>query len=177
MNIGFDLDKIFINNPPFIPSTIIEKLYRKKANGVLLYRMPSKPEQIVRILSHHRIFRPPMSHNISLLSTLTDKNHKYYIISSRFGFLKKRTYSVIKKYGLEKFFHTMHFNFDNKQPHLFKNELIKTLRIDRYVDDDLPLLKFLAKENPKTRFFWYNKKKEELGKNLQTITHLSEILK
>ena len=30
MNIGFDLDKVFIDTPPFIPKTVIEKLYKKK---------------------------------------------------------------------------------------------------------------------------------------------------
>lgn len=178
MNIGFDLDKVFINNPPFIPSTIIEKLYRKKANGVLLYRIPSRPEQVIRILSHYHFFRPPISHNIAFLNTLNDKNHKYFIISSRFGFLKKRTHSVIKRYGLEKYFDHMLFNFENQQPHLFKNEVIKNHAINRYVDDDLHLLKFLAKENPKTKFFWLNdKEKGKMSNNLYAITTLGDILK
>lgn len=179
MNIGFDLDKIFINNPPFIPSTIIEKLYRKKANGILLYRMPSRPEQLLRLFTHYPLFRPLIKKNIEFVKLLSAQNsHKYYLISSRFKFLQKRTEKLTKKLNFEKVFHGIHFNFTNKQPHLFKNEVIKNLKIDRYVDDDLPLLKFLAKENPKIRFFWFNnKKKEELGKNLHAITHLSEILK
>ena len=42
--------------------------------------------------------------------------------------------------------------------------------------DDLPLLEFLAEENPKIKFFWLNKKsKEVLGKNIFAVTSLSEM--
>lgn len=179
MNLGFDFDKIFVDYPPFIPGKIIDKLYIKETKGTLAYRIPSKPEQFFRRLTHYPIFRPLIKKNIEFVRLLSAGNtHKYYLISGRFGFLQKRTEMLTKKLNFEKVFHGIHFNFKNKQPHLFKNEVIKNLKIDRYVDDDLPLLMFLAKENPKIRFFWFNnKKKGELEKNLHAITHLSEILK
>lgn len=179
MNIGFDLDKIFINYPPFIPDKLIDRLYKQRSDGVLLYRIPSKPEQILRIISHHPIFRPPLSGNIRFAKNLANKkinNNKYYLISSRFGFLKTRTKIILQKYNLDKIFDGMYFNFSNKQPHFFKNETIKKLKIQLYVDDDLPLVKFLARENQKTKFFWLNKKtKGPLEKNLIAITHLSQM--
>lgn len=179
MNIGFDFDKIFVDYPPLVPAILIDRIYKKKSNGILLYRIPSRPEQIIRRISHHHRLRPMIKENLIVLQTISDQNnHKLYLISSRFGFLKKPTNKIVRKHELEKFFHGLHFNFNDKQPHVFKDELIKQLAIERYVDDDLPLLKFLAKENPKTLFFWLNnKKKEKISRNLFAITHLGDVLK
>ena len=177
MNIGFDLDKIFIDYPFFVPDFIIDKLYKKKAKGKLIYRIPGKPEQMLRLLIHQPIFRQPIKENLEFIKKLTAENtHNHYLISGRFGFLKNRTDKLVKKYGFDKLFKELYFNFENVQTHLFKNSVIQKLKINRYVDDDLPLLTFLAKENPKTKFFWLNKKlRSRVSKNLFAITHLSEI--
>lgn len=179
MNIGFDLDKIFIDYPPFVPAGLINRLYKQKSNGLLLYRIPPKLEQLIRIASHYAFLRPPISENIEFVRKLTkNKKHKYYLISSRFSFLKFRTEIILKKYNLEKIFDAMIFNFKDKQPHLFKNEAIKELKVDRYVDDDLPLLEFTAKDNKSTKFFWLNKNQsKQLSKNLFAIKNLSEMTK
>jgi hypothetical protein len=178
MNIGFDLDKIFIDYPPFIPDKIIDKLYKKKANGILLYRIPSKPEQILRNLSHLSILRPPIHENIAFLKKIPKDKNKIYLISSRFGFLKTRTEKLMKEQGFDKIFDGMYFNFDNKQPHEFKNDIINKLHIDLYVDDDLHLLRYAAKQNPKTKFFWLNPtfEKKAITKNITAISKLSDML-
>lgn len=179
MNLGFDFDKIFIDYPPFIPSDLIDRLYKKKANGTLLYRIPARPEQILRLFSHHWLLRPLINENVIFIKNLSKKNHhKQYLISSRFSFLKNTTEKLIRKHGFDKIFDTMFFNFENKQPHIFKNDVLKKLSIDRYVDDDLPLLKFLKKNHKKTKFFWLNKNHNKpLEENLFAITKLSEMLK
>src|SRR3989344_4612115 len=119
MNVGFDLDRIFISNPPYVPEKIIRWLHKGNSNGSLKYRIPGRLEQIVRIFSHYPLFRQPI-----------------------------------------------------------KDKIIKKLKIDRYVDDDLFLLNFLADKNYKTKFFWLNKKiSKTLGKNLFAIKHISKILK
>lgn len=178
MNIGFDLDKIFIDYPPLVPDVVIDRLYKQKTNGALLYRIPSKPEQFLRLLTHYPFFRPPIIENIKFTEKIYHKNkNRHYLISSRFSFLKKRTHALIQRYRLNKIFDEMFLNFENKQPHIFKNEVIKKLKIDRYVDDDLFLLQFLARKNQKTKFFWLNNKyTKPLRKNLFAITKLSEIL-
>lgn len=177
MNIGFDLDKIFINFPPLVPSKIIEWFYKGKSNGSLSYRIPSKPEQFLRLLIHFPILRKPIKENIKFLKKLAAENtHTYYLISSRFGFLKKTTEKLVQKYGIDKIFKSLHFNFLNEQPHLFKNQMIKKLKINSYIDDDLPLLNFLADKNPKTKFFWLNNKiSKPLGKNLSAVKNISEM--
>lgn len=179
MNVGFDLDRIFINNPPFVPEKIILWLHKGNSNGSLKYRIPGKFEQVVRIISHHPLFRQPIKENIEFMEKLAaENNHTYFLISSRFGFLKKITEKLIKKYEIDKMFKSLHFNFFNDQPHLFKSQLIQKLKINKYVDDDFALLNFLASKNPKTKFFWLNKKiSKPLKKNLFAIKRISEMFK
>lgn len=176
MNIGFDLDGVFIDKPPFIPKHFIEWLYVKDKLH-LSYHMPSFPEQFIRKATHIPPLRPPIIENIKFILKASKKNtHRHYLISGRFGFLKNATKALIKKHGFKEIFDAMFFNFENQQPHIFKNEVIRKLKIHRYVDDDLPLLKFLAKENPKTKFFWLNEKiKGALEKNIIAITHLRKM--
>ncbi len=177
MNLGFDFDKILINYPPFIPHGLIDRLYKQKKNGILLYRIPSRPEQLLRLITHQPIFRPPIIENILFVKKISkQRQYRCYLLSSRFSFLKNVTDKLIKQHQFHKIFDGLYFNFKNNQPHLFKNESIKKLKIDRYVDDDLPLLEFVAGNNPKTIFFWLNKtKSKKLKKNLFAITELSQI--
>jgi hypothetical protein len=179
MNIGFDLDKIFIDLPPLVPSQIIDLFYKGKAKQELKYRIPSRFEQIIRIASHHPLLRHPITKNLEYIKNINMKNiNKYYLISSRFGFLKKRTDDLIKLHNFNKIFNAMYFNYENKQPHQFKNEVIKKLNIDMFVDDDLQLLEYLIDKNPKTKFFWLNNKiSKSLKKNLFAIKQLPEIFK
>lgn len=176
MNIGFDLDKIFINFPPLIPTKIIDWLYKGKPNGTLKYRMPSRAEQIIRIFSHYPLFRPPITKNMNYVKNLALTNTNKYLISSRFGFLEKRTSDIIKRYKLDKIFNEMYFNYSNNQPHEFKSEIIKKLNLDMYVDDDLQLLEYLSSKNSTTKFFWLNNKASKtLRRNLFGIKNISEM--
>lgn len=179
MKIGFDLDKIFIDYPPLVPDRIIDRLYKKKSNGELQYRIPSRPEQTLRRLSHLSLFRPPIQKNIAFLEELATLDHQLFLISSRFGFLTNETEKLMKKHRFDKLFHSMHFNFENKQPHIFKQEIIAQLQLEVYVDDDLALLQYLAKHNTETVFFWLNTKsaEKEISRHLFAIPQLSCILK
>jgi uncharacterized HAD superfamily protein len=179
MRIGFDLDKVFIDSPPFIPSHWIEKAYKKKDNGILLYRIPSYPEQLFRKSLHYPAFRPPIKQNIAILKELAKQKHELYLISSRYKFLEKITNDLIKRHHLDKFFTNLYFNYENQQPHLFKNEVLNTLNLDMYIDDDLSLLKHIAKNNKKTKFYWLNRGRTQrnVPQNIVGINSLTEIMK
>src|SRR5438309_4629880 len=110
MNIGFDLDKIFINHS--IPNTIINRFYKQKRNGKLLYRIPSRGEQLLRLITHHNLFRPPIKENILFIEDLAKKNtNKHYLVSGRFGFQKEKTDSLIHSYNFDKIFDGLYFNY------------------------------------------------------------------
>jgi hypothetical protein len=179
MRIGFDLDKIFIDTPPFVPISIINKFYKQRDNGVLLYRIPTRPEQLFRKATHVPLLRQPIKGNLTFLRELAkDKTNHLYLISSRFEFLKSETELLVRKNGLDKIFDKLYFNYENKQPHEFKNEILKQLMLDIYVDDDLSLVKYVAKDNPKTHFFWLDDttKSEKLTSNITAISSLEQIL-
>lgn len=177
MRIGFDLDEIFVTHPPFVPGWLIERLYRGKTNGALQYRIPGKVEQEIRKFSHMPFFRHPIKKNIAYVKNLTQKkDDAFFLISSRFGFLQNPTEKIVKKYGIDKIFHKIYFNYENEQPHVFKDRVIKETKITIFIDDDIYLLKYLAKENKKTQFFWLNpSKKEKIYDNLFAITNLAEM--
>lgn len=179
MNIGFDFDKIFIDYPPLFPSGLIDRLYKQRDNGILLYRIPNYPEQIFRKATHLPFMRPIIKENFTFLKSITKKTNKLYLISSRYKFLEKETNRLIKKYELDKIFDSMYFNYENKQPHIFKDEVMKYLDLDKYIDDDLSLLKHVAKNNKKTKFYWLNNNSNDrnLPENIVKIEKLEEILK
>ena len=178
MKIGFDFDKIFIDYPPFLPTKLFDKFYKESDNGTLRYRIPGVVEQYLRKLLHLPFMRPPINENLDILKTLAKKNKELYLISSRFKFLEPETTKLVNQYKLDALFKKMYFNFDNEQPHLFKNRILKQLQLDRYVDDDLSLLKHVAKQNKQTLFFWLNhtSKQNSLPRNIHSITKLKEIL-
>lgn len=187
MIIGFDFDKVFIDYPPFIPYSIIDYLYKGslvlRKNGtknvILHYRFPGSFEQKVRILSHYPIFRRPLKNNISALKKITEsKEDKTYLVSSRFGFLKKRTDVILQKYNLNKYFDGIYFNYSNMQPHIFKEKTIRNLKIEIYIDDDIDLALYLAKKIPNLRIFWVRDGRERIGPlptNVIPIKNLYEL--
>jgi len=179
MKIGFDLDKIFINTPPLLPIFIINKFYKARDNGILLYRIPSRAEQLLlRKPAHLPFLRQPIKQNFAFLKTLAkDKNNHLYLISSRFEFLKPETELLVKKYGLDKIFEKLYFNYENKQPHKFKNEILQELKLDLFVDDDLSLVRYVAKDNPKTQFFWLDDRTKfaKLTTNITAIANLEQM--
>lgn len=178
MNIGFDLDNVIVKYPPLFPSSLIDTIYKKKTPEGLAYRIPGVLEQKLRIVSHYPLMRPQHRKNTLFVKGLAgNKQYKKFLISSRFGFLKKRTEVLVRKYQLDKVFDHLYFNYTNKQPHLFKDALVKKLHIERYVDDDLPLLRYLATNNKSVKFYWLNKKvKRKLNQNLFAITDISHML-
>jgi len=187
--IGFDFDKVFVSYPPIIPDSLIDFLYKgkialmKKKNPekiILKYRMPGFIEQKIRILSHYYIFRPPIRNNINSLRLINKKgNYKVYLVSSRFGFLKDKTYKWLDRTRMKKDFDEIHFNFKNMQPHIFKEKTLKRNGITHYIDDDLDLLVYLAKKLPQNSFFWLNNKKSVdykiLPENIKKIKNIREL--
>jgi hypothetical protein len=179
MKIGFDLDGIFIDTPPFISRKLLEHFYRTKSQGKVFYRIPSYPEQLLRKATHLPFLRPPIKNNISFIKSFPKKGNKLFLISSRYNFLEGETNRFLKLYGLDKLFDEIYLNTNNKQAHKFKSDIIKDLGLDMHIDDDLFLINFVAKENPKTKFFWLDSSDEKpsLANNVTKIAKLEEILK
>lgn len=200
MNIGFDLDKIFIDYPPFLPAKLIDWLYKhdpkeiilekeglktllseEKFNGKpLAYHIPKSSLGIfLRKLSHFYLFRPKIKSNIHFLHHFSqNSHHQLYLVSSRYSFLKDITFSILKRYHISPYFNKIFLNEKNEQPHLFKEKIIKKMQMQLYIDDDIYLLKYLQKRCPNTKFFWYNPANpKNPPQGIINIKKLSEIKK
>lgn len=189
MVLGFDFDKVFVDYPPFIPYSVIDFLYkgtsvfkRKNTKKVTIhYRIPGEIEKKVRIISHFPAFRAPIKKNIAALKKISNlKAGQIYLVSSRFSFLKKRTDVVLDKYKLNNYFDGIYFNYKNKQPHIFKEETIRKLKIDTYVDDDLDLALYLSSKIPSLKIFWITEEKANnlnLPPNIIPINSLNSLIK
>ncbi len=173
--IAFDFDGVFVNHPPLVPKALIESLYKVRTNK-LAYRFPNTIEQKIRVISHSPYLRPSIKTNILALPKISKTNNELLLISSRFSFLKKRTELWDKKNHIFNFFNKTIFNYDDKQPHIFKDEMIKKEKVGKFIDDDLELLMFLAKENPEVEFYWLEelKKTIELPRSIIHINNLEE---
>lgn len=178
VKIGFDFDRVFANYPQFIPAALVEYLYKKK-DRKLTYRFPGKLEQQIRQLSHITFFRPAIRENILALKKIYEtEKFMIYLISSRFSFLQKRTETWNKKHKISSFFEKMYFNFNDEQPHIFKDKILKQENIEKFIDDDLDLLLYLAPKNPKIDFYWLSKyhTTKTLPKNITQINTLNDFL-
>ena len=187
MTIGFDFDKVFINYPPFLPDGLVDFLYKgsivfkqkEKLSSPLHYRFPRIVEQKLRALSHFPIFRSPIMENIDALNKISrKKSGQTYLVSSRFSFLHHRTDIILNKYKLKQYFDGIYFNYDNKQPHIFKEATIKKLKIDTYVDDDLDLAIYLSKKIPTLTIYWVTDSRKSvitLPKNVIPIQNLKQL--
>lgn len=179
MRIAFDLDKVFANYPPFIPYFVIDRLSKKPTED-LKYRYPGKLEEKIRVWSHHPSLRPPITANVEALKELSqNKKNDLYLVSGRYGFLKKRTNEWFQKNKIKDIFKRTYFNFENEQPHIWKNRILRQLQIEKLVDDDLELLLYLAEKNPKVEFYWlanypFPIPKPLLPKNVHSVKNLRE---
>lgn len=177
MTIGFDLDGVFIDKPPLVPKWLIERLYRSSSK-TLTYRIPSKPEQVVRKLTHIPFLRPPIRKNIAHILEHQELRSSFFLITSRFSFLRKETTALLKKNNLDSCFSKIIINSQDMQPHVYKHKMLRRFKIVRYVDDDLPLLMYLADRNPSVTFYYLNDiHNKNLHENIIAITDLSDIFR
>ncbi len=182
MKIGFDLDGIFVDKPPVVPRSFLDWLYRGTQHNGPTYRFPkTRLERAVRHWSHIYYFRPAIKKNIDFVHHFSlHPHHQFYLVTSRYDFLEKATYKLLNRYQLITPFQSININKENDQPHLYKEKMIKKLKLDLLVDDDLKLLKYLSEKYPKVTLLWYNpqqKANTNLAPNLQAINNLETIKK
>jgi len=177
--IGLDLDGIIIDRPPGIPKSVIEYLYKDHSKQDLNYRFPSLWEQKIRRLSHLPGVRPPIWKNLKILKNLKQKKYQLFVISGRFSFLEDLTFAWLNKYQTRECFQEIYLNKNNLQPHLFKEKMLKKIKVNLFIDDDFDTVVYLAQRFPQIQFYYYtenNHHKTDL-KNVTKITDLGVILK
>lgn len=178
IRIGLDLDGVLVDKPPFVPKRLLEWLVRGHKNKRLTYRYPAlRFERWLRWFSHHPIFRPPIRENLEFIKKISKKKeYELYLISGRYSFLEDRTWKWLRRYQIDGLFEQVSINLADEQPHLFKEKAIKDLKINFFIDDDLPLAKYLANSTPRVEIFCFDqKRKRQSFSSVSLINALEEI--
>ncbi|MCL5090491.1 MAG: hypothetical protein M1514_00600 [Patescibacteria group bacterium] len=177
--IAFDLDGVVIDKPPLVPKQLIEFFFRGcHPKKELHYRFPQlKLEQVVRKISHFYLFRPEIKGNIKFIKGLGQNNYELFIVSGRYSFLQKETENWLKKREMRNVFKEIFLNFNNEQPHLYKEKILIKLQPDIFVDDDPEIAGYLADKLSKTKVYCFSKKIRGCCQKAEEITCLSQILK
>jgi uncharacterized HAD superfamily protein len=173
IKIAFDLDGVIVDKPPLIPKKLLERLFRGKSNHKLHYRFPNSViEQKIRKLSHYYLFRPPIKKNIEFIRKLAENNkYELFIISARYSFLEKETKIWLNKRKLDNIFKGVYLNLFNKQPHLFKEEVLKNLKPEIFIDDDYLLADYLVEKKASKNIYCFSlDDSEEKCKKAKTLS-------
>lgn len=177
--IAIDLDGIFVGKPPIISANLINSLYRKTKEKKLVYKSPnSRFQKTIRQLSHLRYFRPVIKKNMDwLVKNLKEDKFQIVILSGRYSFLEKLTQNLLERNGLPVDKSFLKINLDNKQPHIFKECIIKKMKVKYLIDDDIYMLKYLSKKLPETVFIWYANSPYFNDYNFKTNGNSSNLIK
>jgi hypothetical protein len=160
LRVGFDLDGVILYNPAriFRPMiALIKSLFFDHKKPLHFYYPKSKAEKFFwRFFHLSSIFPSPGLNEIKRL--IRERKIKAYLVTARYSFLKKDLDFWIKKLKLKKYFSGIYYNQKDEQPHLFKEKMIKKLKLDIFVEDNWDIVDYLNKKlNKQTKIFWiYN---------------------
>lgn len=159
--IAFDLDGVIVDKPPLIPKGVLEWLFRGRCRKeeLCFYFPQSGWEQSLRKFSHFYLFRPPIKENIDLIKKIAqDPRYEIYIVSGRYSFLTKETTNWLSKWQInDSWFKKIYTNLTNEPPHLFKEKVLRQIRADIFVDDNLQTVEYLRKRMPGGQFLLFQK--------------------
>ena len=160
LRVGFDLDGVLLYNPARIARPIIvfiKKIFFKKEVDKFHYPQ-TRFQKLFWLVFHKIVFGPAFGYD-ELKRLIKSKKIKAYIITGRNESLKNDFNKWLIKLESNKFFSGSYFNDKNEQPYIFKEKMIKKLRLDLYVEDNWDIVYFLKlkMKNEKLKIFWiYN---------------------
>jgi uncharacterized HAD superfamily protein len=157
LKVGFDLDGTILYNPARItrPISVLVKKQLFHNNKVSFYH-PKTQFQIAmwRIVHLSSLFIEKGFDNLLKLSK--EKKIEAYIISSRFNCLKDGYNWWMKKLKVNGHFQGLYHNDKDEQPHLYKERMMKKLKLDYYVEDNYNIATHLSKTTNTNVIWIYN---------------------
>lgn len=155
LRVGFDLDGVLLYNPLRITRPIIsiaKKLFFKKQSLHFYSPQTDWEKQLWKLFHKSSIFIAPGLNDIKQL--IKDKKIKAYIVTARYSYLKNDLEKWLKKMKVNRYFSGIYYNQKDEQPHLFKKRMIKKLKLDIFVEDNLDIVSYL---NSELEIYWiYN---------------------
>ena len=156
LRIGFDLDGVILSNPIRIFRSFVST---GKRMGLLprrdleFYVPKSKLEEKLWFYLHKSSWR--LADGFQVLQRLVAEGKiEAYIVSARFACLAGDSENWVKKINSLDTFKQIYFNNNNEQPHLFKSKMIKQLKLDYFVEDNLDVASYLTTDQKKVEIWW-----------------------
>lgn len=154
LRVGFDLDGVLLYNPARIarmPISIFKRLFLKKKELKFYYPKSRFEKGMWRAFHWTSMFIAPGFDEVKNLA----KSGKIeaYIVTARYSFLKSDFEKWLKKMEINHIFKGIYQNTADEQPHLFKERMIKKLKLDIFVEDNKDIVDHLNK-NTATQIFW-----------------------
>lgn len=155
--IGFDFDGVIVYNPFRLvraPWAYFKNKVLKKRQLSFFYPVNKFQKIIWRIMHDSSIL--PAKGKDKLAQLIKSQEIEAHLITGRYSFLDNHLHNWLNKYRMKSFFKSINCNKKDQQPHLFKEEKIKKLNLDIYIEDNWDIVQYLAK-NTKAKIFWiYN---------------------
>src|SRR3989344_3707823 len=156
VRIGLDLDGVIIDKPPGLPNWALTRLVRERTKTELAYRYTSSAlVRSLRWLTHRPLPRQPIWNNLRDIRTIAG-TYEFYVISGRYSFLRGRTKDWLQTYDCAGLFQGVYVNLNNRQPHRFKESMIRKLKLEMFIDDDEAQIDYLRTRLPKLRIIHWN---------------------
>lgn len=160
LKVGLDLDGVILYNPVRLARPLIA-LFKRLILGkrrLSFYLPKSRLEKAFWKFFHKSsIFVAP---GFDEIKKMVKKGEiETYIITARYDFLKDDFESWLDKIQAKKYFKGCYYNKNNEQPNVFKERLIRQLKLDVFVEDNWDIVKYLKSKikNQNLKIIWvYN---------------------
>lgn len=157
IRVGLDFDGVVAYNPFRVVRAPI-KWFKREVLGIrkLTFFVPkNEGQRLMWTVVHESSILPAIG--VGLLKDMAkDDRYEFHLITARFGFLKENLYKWLEGNDLVSIFKSINVNDQQEQPHEFKERIVKKLKLDIYVEDNLDIVQYLYKKGP-TEIFWiYN---------------------
>ena len=157
IRIGLDFDGVVAYNPFRIIRAPI-KWFKREVLGIrkLTFFVPKNWwQRILWSIVHESSVFPATGMDL-LRGMSTDPKYEFHLITARFGFLRKSLENWLDRYQARGLFKSININENLEQPHEFKLRMVKKLKLDYYVEDNLDIVVYV-RDKIKTKIFWiYN---------------------
>lgn len=159
LRVGFDLDGVILYNPARIIRPLISMVKRLLLHkkGLKFYYPHSSFEKWMWKQFHRSsIFIAPGMDELKKL--VRDGKIEAYIVTARYSFLGKDFIKWVNRNNLNTVFVKVYLNDKDEQPHLFKERMVKKLRLDAFVEDNWDIVDYLSsRKHLNCRILWiYN---------------------
>lgn len=157
IKIGVDFDGVVAYNPFRIIRAPIA-LVKRNVFGIkkLKFFVPQTPlERFIWTVVHESSFFPAIG--VERLKELSKRDDvELHLITARFAFLEQNLFTWLTRHALKDIFTGIHINHENRQPHVHKEDLVNSLKLDYFIEDNLDIVTHLVSRTP-TRVLWiYN---------------------